>query len=133
MNNRNLELEEQVLERYLEIMNTSEVGSEEHTKALAGYKEIRDREIQEHKTQIDEAYKEEEIGIKREQLNLDKKAKKRNFILDILKVAVPVGVTVGTMVYQSTWMRNMNQFEQTGTYTYTSSKNLIKSIFNLKK
>lgn len=126
MNNRNLELEEQVLERYLEIMNSSEVGSEEHTKALAGYKEIRDRGIQDRKVGIDETYRGKE-------LDLDTKSKRRNFILDILKIAVPVGVTVGTMVYQSAWMRNMNQFEQTGTYTYTSSKNLIKSIFNLKK
>ena len=133
MNNINLELEEKVLERYLEIMNSSEVGSEEHTKALAGYKEIRDRLIQDEKVRIDETYKEEELTIKQQQLTLDTKSKRRNFILDILKVAVPVGVTVGTMVYQSAWMRNMNQFEQTGTYTYTSSKNLIKSIFNLKK
>ena len=46
MENELLSTEEKVLEHYLNIMNRSEIGSEEHTKALKGYMELKDRVIQ---------------------------------------------------------------------------------------
>ena len=46
MENELLSAEEKVLQHHLYIMNRSEIGSEEHTKALKGYMELKDSVIQ---------------------------------------------------------------------------------------
>ena len=151
MEDKQLNTEEEVMKRYLEIMNTSEVGSEEHTKALNGYKELKDRciqltrisneeyyriqELQLKEAQLskDEYYKNREMALKEAQIELDKKAKRKNFVIETLKVAVPIGLAVGNYVFQSIWIKRINEFETTGTYTNTSSKRLVDAIFNFKK
>ena len=57
MENELLSAEEKVLQHYLNIMNRSEIGSEEHTKALKGYMELKDRVIQSKRIEHEKYYK----------------------------------------------------------------------------
>ena len=72
MENELLSTEEKVLEHYLNIMNRSEIGSEEHTKALKGYMELKDRVIQSTKIENEKYYKDRELELKEKQLRTEK-------------------------------------------------------------
>ena len=169
MENELLSTEEKVLQHYLNIMNRSEIGSEEHTKALKAYMELKDRVIQSTKIenekyykdrelelkekqlrhekcyknhelrlkerQLDneEYYKTHELELKEKQLENDKSNNKKSLVIESLKTVVPIGLFIGNCIFQSIWIKRLNEFETTGTYTYTSSKRLIDSIFNFKK
>ena len=169
MENELLSTEEKVLEHYLNIMNRSEIGSEEHTKALKGYMELKDRVIQSTKIENEKYYKDRELELKEKQLRTekyyknhelkfkekqleseeyykmndlklkekqlenDKSNNKKSLVIESLKTIVPMGLFIGNCIFQSIWIKRLNEFETTGTYTYTSSKRLIDSIFNFKK
>ena len=169
MENELLSTEEKVLEHYLNIMKNYEIGSENHTKALKAYMELKDRVIQSTKIenekyykdrelelkekqlrhekcyknhelrlkerQLDneEYYKTHELELKEKQLENDKSNNKKSLVIESLKAIVPMGLFIGNCIFQSIWIKRLNEFETTGTYTYTSSKRLVDSIFNFKK
>lgn len=169
MENELLSTEEKVLEHYLNIMNRSEIGSEEHTKALKAYMELKDRVIQSTKIENEKYYKDRELELKEKQLRTekyyknhelkfkekqleseeyykmndlklkekqlenDKSNNKKSLVIESLKTIVPMGLFIGNCIFQSIWIKRLNEFETTGTYTYTSSKRLVDSIFNFKK
>ena len=133
MENELLSAEEKVLQHYLNIMNRSEVGSEEHTKALKGYMELKDRVIQSKRIEHEKYYKDRELELKEKQLENDKSNNKKSLVIESLKTVVPISLFIGNCIFQSIWIKRLNEFETTGTYTYTSSKRLIDSIFNFKK
>lgn len=169
MENELLSAEEKVLQHYLNIMNRSEIGSEEHTKALKGYMELKDRIIQSTKIENEKYYKDRELELKEKQLRTekyyknhelkfkekqleseeyykmndlklkekqlenDKSNNKKSLVIESLKTVVPISLFIGNCIFQSIWIKRLNEFETTGTYTYTSSKRLIDSIFNFKK
>ena len=72
MENELLSAEEKVLQHYLNIMNRSEIGSEEHTKALKGYMELKDRVIQSKRIEHEKYYKDRELELKEKQLRNEK-------------------------------------------------------------
>ena len=133
MENELLSAEEKVLQHYLNIMNRSEIGSEEHTKALKGYMELKDRVIQSKRIEHEKYYKDRELELKEKQLENDKSNNKKSLVIESLKTVVPISLFIGNCIFQSIWIKRLNEFETTGTYTYTSSKRLIDSIFNFKK
>lgn len=169
MENELLSTEEKVLEHYLNIMKNYEIGSENHTKALKAYMELKDRVIQSTKIENEKYYKDRELELKEKQLRTekyyknhelkfkekqleseeyykmndlklkekqlenDKSNNKKSLVIESLKTVVPISLFIGNCIFQSIWIKRLNEFETTGTYTYTSSKRLIDSIFNFKK
>ena len=89
--------------------------------------------MKERQLDNEEYYKTHELELKEKQLENDKSNNKKSLVIESLKTVVPISLFIGNCIFQSIWIKRLNEFETTGTYTYTSSKRLIDSIFNFKK
>lgn len=118
MEERNLELLNEVISEQLKNLKNIEPGSQDHIDATESLAKL-------YKLKIEEETSIMEIGNK---INQSKKENRNS----IIKMSVEVAGIVLPLVFYASWMNKGFKFEQTGTFTSTTFRGLFQKFKTTK-
>lgn len=137
MNEEIRESLDEEIKRLIEDLGTFESGSEEYAKATKDlatlYKLRTDEEKNEREFDEKLVNHEDEIEYKRNQLKEQKKEKIGCYIIDVLKIGVPLVGLIMTLATNTEVFNKGLQFEQEGVFTSAMVREGIKNFFRTHK
>lgn len=137
MNEEIRESLDEEIKRLIEDLGTFESGSEEYAKATKDlatlYKLRTDEEKNEREFDDKQIDHDDEIEHKRNQLVEQKKERIGGYIIDVLKIGVPLVGLILTLATNTEVFNKGLQFEQEGVFTSTTVREGFKNFFRTRK
>ena len=118
------ELEQELLGQ-IQVLNQLELGSKEHAMACESVAKLYRTILEEDKNEADEADKLAQLELEQERYEADAAQKKKESYIKYGLEAAGIALPLSFYAY---WMRKGFKFEETGTFTSNTFKNLIQKF-----